>query len=49
LCEGVHWVCPKCRGGCGPGCRNWYVMHLVSHFSRSSVLGMLDLLLGITQ
>lgn len=49
LCEGVHWVCPKCRGGCGPGCRNWYVMHLVSHFSRSSVLGMLDLILGIIQ
>ncbi|EFJ17676.1 hypothetical protein SELMODRAFT_420539 [Selaginella moellendorffii] len=18
--EGVRWVCPKCRGGCGPGC-----------------------------
>jgi hypothetical protein len=49
LCEGVHWVCPKCRGGCGPGCRNWYVMHLVSHFSRSNVLGMLDLILGIIQ
>ena len=18
------WVCPKCRGSCGPGCTNWY-------------------------
>ncbi|KAJ7568894.1 hypothetical protein O6H91_01G051700 [Diphasiastrum complanatum] len=20
--EGVNWVCPRCRGGCGPGCSN---------------------------
>lgn len=22
--KGAKWVCPKCRGGCGPGCNNWY-------------------------
>lgn len=21
--NGALWVCPKCRGGCGPGCDNW--------------------------
>lgn len=23
LCEGVRWLCPKCRNGCGLGCENW--------------------------
>lgn len=23
LAEGVRWLCPKCRNGCGPGCANW--------------------------
>jgi len=32
MSEGLKWICPKCRGGCGPGCDNWYV------FSSSSVL-----------
>lgn len=22
LAEGVRWLCPKCRNGCGPGCDN---------------------------
>ncbi|KAG0587227.1 hypothetical protein KC19_2G150000 [Ceratodon purpureus] len=22
LAEGVRWLCPKCRNGCGPGCEN---------------------------
>lgn len=23
LAEGVRWLCPKCRNGCGPGCDCW--------------------------
>ena len=30
LCDGVRWLCPKCRNGCGPGCDNWYVAKLHS-------------------
>lgn len=26
MLDNVMWVCPKCRGGCGPGCRNWCVL-----------------------
>lgn len=21
--DDVEWTCPKSRGGCGPGCKNW--------------------------
>lgn len=30
LCDGVRWLCPKCRNGCGPGCDNWYMAKLRS-------------------
>lgn len=30
LCDGVKWLCPKCRNGCGPGCENWYCPMLIS-------------------
>ena len=37
---GRNWICPRCRGGCGPGCNHWYFLLIPSTYTLNHCMVM---------